>query len=131
MPCVEWPQLLEDMTEALRHAAKDSGMPPEKAETFALEACKTLLERVFNNGAAQFYVPSKNTVERRQRNNEIRRRAKLMSIKQLCEAYPGLSESHIRNILKPPYKRRKRRKNKKGRRNAAREEAAKYQGVLF
>lgn len=129
MPAVEWPQLLEDITDAMREISRDAGIPEAKVEKFALAACARLIERVFNGGAVQVYLPSKNTAERRARDMEIREKAKRMTIKQLCAEYPELSEPRIRHILKPPPKRK--RRGKKARRNNARGEFLKRQGALF
>ena len=131
MPAVEWPQLLEDMTDALRIAAEESGLSEGQAEKFSLTACKRLIELVFYDGAVQLYMPSKNTVARRERDREIREKAKRMTIKQLCEAYPELSEPRIRHILKPPPKRKRRGKKRNARYQQGRRECMKRQGSLF
>jgi DNA-binding NarL/FixJ family response regulator len=74
MPAVEWPVLLQDMTDALRTAALVAGMRDDDADSFSLSACKAIISSCFAGGTIQVYIPSEKTVERRQRNIEIRRK---------------------------------------------------------
>jgi Mor family transcriptional regulator len=102
MATKELPELLGQIHEAMREALTVAGLSGDDLETYALRGCQIIQKRVFNGGGMQVYISSEHTTALRIRNREIIRKAKRLSIRQLCAEYPELSETRIRHILNPP-----------------------------